>query len=77
MLNDHCEHVYVVGHIVNGETRDVHMARMRFFANRHLQVDRPLQNAFQHSENQGEQYIRGIADAKKTTYRDEYMVRVE
>ena len=76
VVNDDREHVYIVENIVTGETRDVHVARMRFYSDRHLQVTKRLQDVFQHREYQGEYHIRGITDVKKAKRSDEYVVRV-
>ena len=70
------EYVYVVENIVSGETRDVHVARMRFYADRDLKVDKRLCDVFQHQEHQGEYHIRGITAVKPAKYGNEYLVNV-
>lgn len=64
--------------VVNGETRDVHIARMCFNSDRHLQIDRPLQDAFRHLENKGENdRICSIIGVKKPSHGDGNIARVE
>lgn len=77
VVNDDREHVYVVEHPDNGETQDVHVARMWFYVDRHLHVDQPLQDVFQHLEDQGEYHICDITSMKKPSYGAEYSVQVE
>ena len=76
VVNDDREHVYAVEHIVTGETRDVHVARMRFYADRHLKVTKRLRDVFQNQHHQGEYHIRGITDVKPAKHGSEYVVKV-
>lgn len=64
LVSDDREHVYTIEHTVSGETRDAHIASMRFHAHRELRVARRLQNSFQHLERQEEFHISGIVSAK-------------
>ena len=73
VVNDDREHVYVVEHIVTGVTRDVHVACMRFHADRHLNVTKRLKDVFQYQEHQGEYHIRCITDVDKAKRGDEYV----
>ena len=77
MVNDDRDHLYVVQNIVTGETRDVHVARMRFYCEAKLRVTSRLHDFFQHLEHQAEYHIRGISEIKKATLGDEYVVLVQ
>jgi len=77
VTNDDKEHVYTVRNIVTGETRDVHVTRMRFYADSALEVTQPLQEVFQSIEQQGEYHIRSIDDVRKARQGDEYVVLVQ
>lgn len=46
VVNDDKEHVYTIEVIVTGKTRDVHVVRIRFYADWALEVDGPLQQLF-------------------------------
>ena len=76
VVSDDREHVYAVEHIVSGEVRDTHVARMRFYADKDLHVTRRLMEIFQHLEHQAEYHIEGIDKIKKAPRGDEYLVLV-
>ena len=61
VAKDDKEHVYAAQHLVTGELRNVHAARMRFFVDDQLEITGELLNAFQQLENQGEYHIRNIS----------------
>ena len=42
-------HVYGVQNIVSGDVRDVHLARMRFYADRELSITAEVKDVFQHA----------------------------
>ena len=65
------EHVYGVKNIVSGEVRDVHVARMRFYADRYLDLTAERKDVFQHTFTQG--YVEmtdvlELAEADDRTY---------
>ena len=57
------------------ELRDVHMPRMRFYADDNLEIIGELLKVFKQVENQGEYHIRGISAIKQTAS-DELVVKV-
>ena len=77
VVNDDKEHVYSVGNIVTGETREVHVARMRFYADKDLNITRQLTETFQHIDQQVTYHIREITGVRKATRGDEYVVKVQ
>ena len=74
--NDDREHVYTVSNIVTGEARETHVTRMRFYADRDLNVTSTFKQVFQHIDQQGEYHIRAITDVKRARMGDEYVVKV-
>ena len=63
-------------HIVSGEVRDYHVARMRFYADKNLHVTRRLMDLFQHLEHQAGYHIEETDKMKKAPRGDEYLVLV-
>ena len=55
-------HVYGVQNIVSGEVRDVHVARLRFYADAALEITAELKEVFQHAFTQGEFEMAAIVD---------------
>ena len=51
-----------VQNIVYGEVRDVHVARMRFYANADLEITAELKEVFQHVFKQGELEMAAIVN---------------
>ena len=76
VANDDKEHVYAVQHLVTAELRDVHVARMRFYADDQLEITGELLKVFQQLENQGEYHIRSISAIKWAASGDEFVVTV-
>ena len=77
VANDDKEHVYTVANIITGETREVHVTRMRFYADRDLKITKAVKDVFQHVDQQGEYHIRGITRVKKANRGEEYVVLVQ
>ena len=76
ITNDDKEHVYAVYHLVTAELRDVHVARMRFYADDKLEIIGELVKVFQQLENEGEYHIRSISAIKRAAGGDEFVVKV-
>ena len=74
--NDDKEHVYVVQHLLTDELRDVHVARMRFYADDQLEIAGELLKVFQQLKNPGEYHIRIISAIKRAASSDEFVVKV-
>ena len=47
------DHLYGVQNIVSGDIRDVHVARLRYYADRELGMTAQLKDVFRHSFTQG------------------------
>ena len=76
IANDDKEHVYAVQHMVTGELRDVHVARMRFYADDQLETTGEFLQAFQQMETEGMYHIRRISAIKRAASGDEFVVKV-
>ena len=63
-------------HLVTGELRDVHVARMRFYADDKLEITGELLKVFQQWENQGEYHIRRTSATKRAASSDEFVAKV-
>ena len=70
-------HVFGVQHIVSGEVRDVHVARMRFYADAALEITAELKEVFQHAFTQGEFAIAVIVDFSTAEEGSGFEVEVE
>ena len=70
-------HVYGVQNIVSGDVRDVHVARLRFYADRALAVTAELKDVFQHAFTQGEFEMAAIVDMSEAEEGPGYDVEVE
>ncbi|CAB1109586.1 unnamed protein product [Ectocarpus sp. CCAP 1310/34] len=70
------KHVYGVQNIVNGQVRDVHVARLRFYADSELNVTSDLKDVFQHSFGQGEHEMESILNIGPAHDGSGYLVRV-
>ena len=69
VANDDKEHAYAVQHLITAELRDVHVARMRFYADDQLKITDELLKVFQQLENQGEYHIRSISSINRRRVR--------
>ena len=76
VANDDKAHVDAVQHTVTAELRDVHVARMRVYADHKLEITGELLKVFQDLENHGEYHVRSISDIKLTASGDELVVKV-
>ena len=76
VANDDKDHVYAVQHLVTAEPRDVHVAKMRLYADDKLESTGELLNVFQQYENTGEYLIRSILSIKRAASGDEFVVQV-
>ena len=74
--NDDKEHVYAVQHLVTADLRDVHVARMRFYADDKLEITGELLKVFQQLENHGEYHIRSISAIKRAASGEQIVVKV-
>ena len=72
VANDDKKHVYAVQHLVTGELRDVHVARMRFYDHDQLEIAGELK-VFQQLENQGKYHIRSTLAIKRAASGDEFV----
>ena len=63
-------------HLVPSELRDVHVARMRFYADDNLEITGELREVSHQLENQGEYHIRSISAIKRAVSGDEFVVKV-
>ena len=75
VANDDKEHVYAVQHSVTAELHDVHVAKMRFYADDKLEITGEL-TVIQQLENQSEYHIRIISGIKRAVSDDELIVKV-
>ena len=73
---DDKEHVYALKHLVTAQLRDVHVARMRFYADDKLEITGELLKVFQQLESQGEYHIRSISAIKRAASGDEVVVKI-
>ena len=69
VANDGKEHVCAEQHLVTTELRDVHVARMRSYADDQLEITGELLKVFQQLENLDEYYIRSISAIKRQQIR--------
>ena len=76
VANNDKDHVYAVQHLVTDELPDVHVARMRFHADDHLEITGELLKVSQQLENQSEHHIRSISAINRATSGDEFVVKV-
>ena len=70
-------HVYGVQNIVSGEVRDVHVARMRFYADAALAIIAELKEVLQHAFTQGEFEMAVIVEMANAENRSGFEVEVE
>ena len=63
-------------HLVAAELRDVHVVKMRFYADDQLEITGELLKVFQHLKNQGEYHIQSISAIKRAARGDEFVVKV-
>ena len=57
--------MYCVHNIVTDEVQDVHEVRLRFYANKDLEMTVAVKEVFQHAVTQGEFEMAGIVDISK------------
>ena len=70
-------HVYIVQNIVSGEVRDVHVARMPFYADAALVITAEPKDIFQHAFRQGEFEMAAIVDTANAENGSGFEVEVE
>ena len=70
-------HVYIVQNIVSGEVRDVHVARMPFYADAALVITAEPKDIFQHAFMQGEFEMAAIVDMANAENGSGFEVEVE
>jgi len=70
-------HVYGVQNIVSGDVREVHVTRIRFYADRALAITAELKDVFQHSFTQGEFEMAAIVDMSEAEEGPGFDVEVE
>lgn len=75
-MNDNKEYGYAMQHVLDGETRDVHVC-MRFYAAQVLKMTRPTAPLFQQIDRQREYQIWGIKDVRKTKTGDKHAVWIQ
>ena len=63
-------------HLVTAELHDVHVARMRFYADDKFEITGELPKVFQQLENKVEYHIRTISAIKWAASGDEFVVKV-
>ena len=63
-------------HLATAELRDVHVARMWFYADDKLEITGELRKVFQQLENQGEYHIRSISAIKRAASGNELVVKL-
>ena len=68
--------MYAVQRLVTADVRDVHVARMRSYADDQLEVVGELFTVFQQLEDQGEYNIRSISAIKRAASGDEFVVKM-
>ena len=76
VANDDKAHVDAVQHTVTAELRDVHVARMRVYADHKLEITGELLKVFKRWENRGEYHIRSTSAIKWAASGDEFVVKV-
>ena len=69
-------YVYAVHHLVTAELREVHVARIQFYADDQLEITGELLTVFQQLENQCKYHIRSISAVKWPASGDEFVVKV-
>lgn len=70
-------HVYGVQNIVSGEVQDVHVARLRFYADSALAVTSELKEVFQHAFTQDEFEMAAIVDMTEADDGPGFEIEVE
>ena len=70
-------HVYDVQNIAFGEVRDVHVARMRFYADTALAITVELKELYQHASTQGGFEMAAIVDMANAENGPGFEVEVE
>ena len=75
VANDDNEHVYPVQRLDTAELSDVHVARMRVYADDKLEITGELPKVVQQLENQGAYLIRSISAIKRAASGDEFVVK--
>ena len=75
VANDDKEHVYAVQHLATSELRNVHVARMRFYADDQFEITGELLKLSQQLENEGEYHVPSISAIKRTASGDEFVAK--
>jgi len=70
------QHVFSVQNIISGEVRDVHVARLRFYSDKELEVTTELKDVFQHTFTQGEFRMEALLNIGESPDGSGYIVRV-
>ena len=70
-------HAYGVQNIVSGEVRDVHVARMRFYADAALEITAELKDVFQHGFTLRDFEMAAIVDMANAENGSGFEVEVE
>ena len=71
------KHVYGIQNIVNGEVRDAHVARLRYYADKELEVTAAMKEVFQHAFAQGAFEVEAIVGISEGQDGDGFDVQVE
>ena len=71
------KHVYGIQNIVNGEVRDAHVARLRYYADKELEVTAAVKEVFQHAFAQGKFEMEAIVGISEAQDGDGFDVQVE
>lgn len=71
------KHVYEIQNIVNGEMKDTHVARLRYYADKKLEDTAALKEVFQYAFPQGEFEMEATAGTSEAQDRDGFDVQVE
>ena len=71
------QHVPETQKIVNGEVKDAHVARLRYYADKELEVTADVKEVFQYAFAQGEFEMEAIVDLSEAQDGDGFVVHVE
>ena len=70
-------HVYGVQNIVTGEVKDVHEVRLRFDADKDLEMTVAVKEVFQHAFTQGEFEMAEIVDISEAEEEQDFDVKMD
>ncbi len=71
------QHVYGVQNIISGEVRDVHVVRIRCYADSELEITSDLKDVFQRSFTQGQFEMSALVDMAEAEQGSGYDVQVQ